>query len=128
MDAVISPGSRPATPTGVWLSEIMLQQTQVSTVLGYYARFLERFPDVDALASASQDEVLGLWSGLGYYSRARNLHRCAQLVVAEHGGVFLRLLNSWRSCRESVAPPQERLPHFVSPSEYRFSMPMCVVY
>ena len=106
----------------------MLQQTQVSTVLGYYARFLERFPDVDALASASQDEVLGLWSGLGYYSRARNLHRCAQLVVAEHGGVFLRPLNSWRSCQESVAPPQERLPHFVSPSEYRFSMPMCVVY
>jgi len=66
----------------------MLQQTQVTTVLAYYDRFLQRFPDVAALAAASQDEVLALWSGLGYYSRARNLHRCAQVVVAEHGGQF----------------------------------------
>ena len=77
-------------PYRVWLSEIMLQQTQVSTVLDYYARFLQRFPDVAALASASQDEVLALWSGLGYYSRARNLHRCAQEVVARFGGRFPR--------------------------------------
>ena len=77
-------------PYRVWLSEIMLQQTQVATVLGYYARFLDRFPDVRALAAAPQDEVLGLWSGLGYYSRARNLHRCAQDVVALHGGEFPR--------------------------------------
>jgi A/G-specific adenine glycosylase len=77
-------------PYRVWLSEIMLQQTQVGTVLGYYARFLERFPDVQALASAHQDEVLALWSGLGYYSRARNLHKCAQQVVSEWGGVFPR--------------------------------------
>ena len=77
-------------PYRVWLSEIMLQQTQVTTVLGYYERFLQRFPDVAALAAASQDEVLGLWSGLGYYSRARNLHRCAQAVVSEHGGRFPR--------------------------------------
>ena len=75
-------------PYRVWLSEIMLQQTQVSVVLGYYDRFLQRFPDVAALAAASQDEVLALWSGLGYYSRARNLHRCAQTVVAQHGGRF----------------------------------------
>jgi A/G-specific adenine glycosylase len=75
-------------PYRVWLSEVMLQQTQVSTVLSYYPRFLERFPDVQALASASADEVMALWSGLGYYSRARNLHRCAQVVVQEHGGVF----------------------------------------
>jgi A/G-specific adenine glycosylase len=75
-------------PYRVWLSEVMLQQTQVSTVLSYYPRFLERFPDVRALASASADEVMALWSGLGYYSRARNLHRCAQAVVQEHGGVF----------------------------------------
>ena len=75
-------------PYRVWLSEIMLQQTQVSTVLDYYARFLQRFPDVRALASAQLDEVLGLWSGLGYYSRARNLHRCAQQVVSDHGGEF----------------------------------------
>jgi A/G-specific adenine glycosylase len=75
-------------PYRVWLSEIMLQQTQVSTVLGYYARFLERFPTVADLAAAPTDDVLGLWSGLGYYSRARNLHRCAQDVVALHGGQF----------------------------------------
>ena len=75
-------------PYRVWLSEVMLQQTQVSTVLSYYPRFLERFPDVRALADASADEVMALWSGLGYYSRARNLHRCAQAVVANHGGHF----------------------------------------
>ena len=74
----------------VWLSEIMLQQTQVSTVLEYYARFLARFPDVRQLAAAPQDDVLALWSGLGYYSRARNLHRCAQIVVERHGGEFPR--------------------------------------
>jgi A/G-specific adenine glycosylase len=79
-------GSR--DPYRVWLSEIMLQQTQVGTVLGYYERFLQRFPDVAALAAAHQDEVLALWSGLGYYSRARNLHRCAQVVVQQHGGRF----------------------------------------
>ena len=72
----------------IWLSEVMLQQTQVATVLAYYARFVERFPDVGALAAAPLDDVLALWSGLGYYSRARNLHRCAQVVVAEHGGRF----------------------------------------
>jgi len=75
-------------PYRVWLSEVMLQQTQVSTVLGYFARFLDRFPDVAALAAAHEDEVFGLWSGLGYYSRARNMHRCAQEVVARFGGVF----------------------------------------
>ncbi|CAD5372123.1 Adenine DNA glycosylase [Rubrivivax sp. A210] len=75
-------------PFRVWLSEVMLQQTQVATVRSYYARFLQRFPDVRALAAAPLDEVLALWSGLGYYSRARNLHRCAQVVVAEHGGAF----------------------------------------
>ena len=75
-------------PYRVWLSEIMLQQTQVSTVLGYYERFLRRFPDVHSLATAVLDDVFGLWSGLGYYSRARNLHRCAQAVVDQHGGVF----------------------------------------
>lgn len=75
-------------PYRVWLSEIMLQQTQVSTVLAYFARFLERFPDVRALAVAPLDDVLALWSGLGYYSRARNLHRCAQAVVEHWGGSF----------------------------------------
>ncbi|HEX7440927.1 MAG TPA: A/G-specific adenine glycosylase, partial [Caldimonas sp.] len=75
-------------PYRVWLSEIMLQQTQVATVRAYYDRFLRRFPDVNALATASLDDVFALWSGLGYYSRARNLHRCARVVVAEHGGRF----------------------------------------
>ena len=75
-------------PYRVWLSEIMLQQTQVAVVLDYYPRFLARFPDVQSLAAASLDDVLALWSGLGYYSRARNLHRCAQDVVALHGGAF----------------------------------------
>jgi A/G-specific adenine glycosylase len=75
-------------PYRVWLSEIMLQQTQVSTVRDYFARFVQRFPTVSELAAASQDEVLALWSGLGYYSRARNLHRCAQDVMALHAGQF----------------------------------------
>lgn len=75
-------------PYRVWLSEIMLQQTQVVTVRAYYARFLARFADVRALADATLDEVLALWSGLGYYSRARHLHACAQQVVQRHGGVF----------------------------------------
>jgi A/G-specific adenine glycosylase len=77
-------------PYRVWLSEIMLQQTQVAAVLGYYDRFLARFPDVQALAAATLDDVLALWSGLGYYSRARNLHACAQAVVERHGGAFPR--------------------------------------
>ncbi len=75
-------------PYRVWLSEIMLQQTQVTTVLGYFERFLQRFPDVQALAAAPLDDVLTLWAGLGYYSRARNLHRCARDVVNLHGGRF----------------------------------------
>lgn len=82
------PWQQTRDPYRVWLSEIMLQQTQVGTVLGYYERFLQAFPTVVALADASQDAVMGLWSGLGYYSRARNLHRCAQQVRDEHGGVF----------------------------------------
>ena len=72
----------------VWVSEIMLQQTQVATVIPYFERFMQRFPDVLALANAPADEVLHLWTGLGYYARARNLHRAAQVVRDEHGGVF----------------------------------------
>lgn len=75
-------------PYLVWLSEIMLQQTQVTTVLDYFPRFLARFPNVASLAAAAQDDVLALWSGLGYYSRARNLHKCAQVVVDSFGGAF----------------------------------------
>ena len=72
----------------IWLSEIMLQQTQVATVIPYYARFLDSFPDVAALAAAPTETVMAHWSGLGYYTRARNLHRCAQQVVANHAGKF----------------------------------------
>ena len=72
----------------VWLSEVMLQQTQVATVLDYYPRFLARFPTVQVLAEAPLDDVLALWSGLGYYSRARHLHDCARQVAWKHGGEF----------------------------------------
>ncbi|BBP03148.1 A/G-specific adenine glycosylase [Sulfuriferula plumbiphila] len=72
----------------IWLSEIMLQQTQVGTVIPYYLRFLERFPNLARLADAPLDEVLALWSGLGYYSRGRNLHAAARLVMERHGGAF----------------------------------------
>ena len=75
-------------PYRTWVSETMLQQTRVETVLGYYERFLERFPTVEALASAPLDDVLKMWEGLGYYSRARNLHRGAQQVVSEYAGVM----------------------------------------
>jgi len=84
------PWQRTRDPYRVWLSEVMLQQTQVATVLGYYERFLARFPDVATLAAAPLDDVLALWSGLGYYSRARHLHRCAQAIVVDHGGAFPR--------------------------------------
>jgi A/G-specific adenine glycosylase len=79
------PWQRERTPYRVWVSEIMLQQTQVATVIGYYQRFMQRLPDVASLAAAPLDEVLHLWSGLGYYSRARNLHRTAQTLVSEYG-------------------------------------------
>ncbi len=80
------PWQNPRTPYRVWVSEIMLQQTQVQTVRGYFQNFMARFPDLPSLAHAHLDEVLAAWSGLGYYSRARNLHRCAQIVWAEWAG------------------------------------------
>ena len=82
------PWQQQLTPYRVWVSEIMLQQTQVATVIPYYQRFLERFPDVYALAEAELDQVLHLWTGLGYYARARNLHKTANKVVADHKGEF----------------------------------------
>jgi A/G-specific adenine glycosylase len=82
------PWQQNPTPYRVWVSEVMLQQTQVATVIPYYQRFMERFPDVRALAEAPLDEVLHLWTGLGYYARARNLRTCAQVLVARHGGEF----------------------------------------
>ncbi|GAB2513385.1 A/G-specific adenine glycosylase [Microbulbifer agarilyticus] len=84
------PWQQDINPYRVWVSEIMLQQTQVAAVIPYYQRFMASFPTVEALASASQDQVLAHWSGLGYYARARNLHNCAQTVVNEHNGEFPR--------------------------------------
>lgn len=80
------PWQTPRTPYRVWLSEIMLQQTQVATVIGYFQRFVDALPDLPALAAAPLDQVLGLWSGLGYYSRARNLHKTAQRCMERHDG------------------------------------------
>jgi len=88
------PWQRDPTPYRVWVSEIMLQQTQVATVIPYYERFMQRFPDVRSLAQAPQNEVLHLWTGLGYYARARNLHRAAQIVLSDHGGDFPQTLEA----------------------------------
>ena len=91
----------------IWLSEIMLQQTQVATVIPYYQRFLARFPNVKALAEAPLEAVLESWAGLGYYARARNLHRSAQIVASEYDGIFPHLarqieqlpgVGDWRVC------------------------------
>ena len=88
------PWQRDPTPYRVWVSEIMLQQTRVGVVIGYYERFMARFPDLAALADAPLDDVLGLWTGLGYYSRARNLHRTAAVVRDRHGGAMPRDLDA----------------------------------
>ncbi len=82
------PWRRDPTPYGVWISEVMLQQTQVSVVEGYYLRWMERFPTIAALAGASLEEVIKMWEGLGYYSRARHLHAAAQWLVQQHGGAL----------------------------------------
>ncbi|OAI49954.1 A/G-specific adenine glycosylase [Gammaproteobacteria bacterium SCGC AG-212-F23] len=88
------PWQQNKTPYRVWVSEIMLQQTQVSTVIAYFERFMQRFPDITSLAEAPLDEVLHLWTGLGYYSRARNLHSSAQQIMGEHQGIFPNELTS----------------------------------
>ncbi|MBD3821185.1 MAG: A/G-specific adenine glycosylase, partial [Thiotrichales bacterium] len=82
------PWQDPKSPYRVWVSEIMLQQTQVQTVIPYFERFMSAFPTVQDLAAASEDDVLSHWSGLGYYARGRNLHKAARIIVSEHGGEF----------------------------------------
>ena len=82
------PWRHSSDPYRIWISEIMLQQTRVAAVIPYYGRFLERFPNIRSLAEAPEEDVLRLWSGLGYYSRARNLQKAAQQIVANHGGEF----------------------------------------
>ena len=91
------PWRRDREPYHVWLSEIMLQQTRVEAVRGYYLRFLERLPDIAALASAPEDVLLKLWEGLGYYSRVRNLQKAAQCVMEQHGGEFPQELPAIRA-------------------------------
>jgi len=91
------PWKRNKDPYRIWVSEIMLQQTQVSTVIPFYTRFMQRFPTVQSLARAQLDSVLHLWTGLGYYARARNLHRAAQAIVKNHNGVFPRDLETTMS-------------------------------
>lgn len=104
----------------VWLSEIMLQQTQVTTVIPYYQRFLERFPTVMDLANAEQDEVLHLWTGLGYYARARNLHKAAKIVAEQYNGEFPTELDEMnalpgvgRSTAAAVLSSVYKLPHAI---------------
>lgn len=82
------PWQQKKSPYHVWLSEIMLQQTQVTTVIPYFQRFIKQFPNLSSLAAAHLDEVLNLWAGLGYYARGRNLHRCAQMIEQEYAGEF----------------------------------------
>src|SRR5438067_10729317 len=84
------PWRRTCDPYAILVSEIMLQQTQVATVIPFYERWMKRFPDISSLASADETDVLQLWQGLGYYSRARNLHRAAQTIMTQHGGKFSR--------------------------------------
>jgi len=80
--------SSPPNGYHVWLSEVMLQQTQVKTVIDYFNNFIKKFPDITSLATASEDDVLAAWAGLGYYSRARNLHKTAQITLSLYGGIF----------------------------------------
>lgn len=109
------PWQQGITPYRVWVSEIMLQQTQVSTVLNYFDRFMASLPTVEALAAAPEDEVLHLWTGLGYYTRARNLQKTAKIVVNEYGGEFpatwkthraarYRPVHRWRDCQPEHGP------------------------
>lgn len=88
------PWQQNKTPYRVWVSEIMLQQTQVTTVIPYFLRFMTRFPNIQTLARAEEDEVLHLWTGLGYYSRARNLHRTAKIICQEYSGAFPQTLDA----------------------------------
>ncbi len=108
------PWRKTRDPYPIWVSEIMLQQTRVAAVLGYYARFLAAFPSVEALAAAPPERLMKLWEGLGYYSRARNLHKAAQLV-AEQGRLSPTLMMDYWPCRESATIPPALLPRQLLP-------------
>lgn len=89
------PWRRDKDPYRVWVSEIMLQQTRVAAALGHYARFMQRFPDVQSLARARESSVLAVWSGLGYYHRARRMHQAAKVIAKQRGGIFPRTFDEW---------------------------------
>ncbi len=112
------PWQQAPTPYRVWVSEIMLQQTQVATVIPYYQRFMARFPDIASLAAAPIDEVLHHWTGLGYYARARNLHKAAQTIQADHNGIFptdfetvVNLSGIGRSTAGAILALSQQQPH-----------------
>ena len=99
-NARVLPWRSDPTPYGVWISEIMLQQTRVAAVLDYYRRFLEAAPAVADLAAMPEDQLMKLWQGLGYYSRARNLQKAARQIMETHGGVFPILMRRSGPCPE----------------------------
>lgn len=109
---------------GVWVSEIMLQQTQVQTVIGYYARFMTRFPTLQALAAAEEAAVMEAWSGLGYYARARNLLRAAREIMARFGGAFPGRSRTSKVCPASVVRPQPPSPASASTRTNPYSTAM----
>ena len=115
-------------PYRVWLSEIMLQQTQVATVAGYYPRFLAAFPTVSALAAAAEDDVLALWQGLGYYSRARNLHKAAKQIMPTSVDNSRPNAPNWKNCAESAAAPPPPLPPSPSSNAKPYSTATSNVY
>lgn len=115
------PWQKTQDPYRIWLSEIMLQQTQVSTVIPYYARFLASFPDVLALAAAPIELVIEHWAGLGYYARARNLHRCAQQIAALHGGKFPKTEAQLEELPVLAGRPRQPSPPSPSGAGRRFS-------
>ena len=107
------PWQQNITPYRVWISEIMLQQTQVTTVIPYYQKFMQRFPSIDELANASQDEVLHRWTGLGYYARARNLHATARSVMQNYNGempLTPEMLGAIESVTEEMWPGVQVIP------------------
>ncbi|MEH0666776.1 A/G-specific adenine glycosylase [Vibrio scophthalmi] len=126
------PWQQNKTAYSVWLSEIMLQQTQVATVIPYYQRFLARFPTVTALADAPQDEVLHLWTGLGYYARARNLHKAAQIVRDQYQGEFpqqIEQLNALpgigRSTAAAILSSVYKQPHAILDGNVKRTLARC---
>ena len=121
------PWQQDITPYRVWVSEIMLQQTQVATVIDYYQRFMARFPTVQSLADAPSDDVLALWTGLGYYARARNLHKAAKMVCDEFDGEFPHDHNALQQLpplQYIPSPARAALPYWMATlSEYSPAMP-----